>query len=340
MDFRGRKIDFRDADGRYAELKRQLDAGTITTKEFDVQLRQLMVQDDEGRWWAKSRQTGEWNYHDGSAWVRGTPPGYQPPRTPPAESVSDRQSQPVQDERLPSSQTTLPGSAPTQDQKREKQRRGVLRWVIVPVGLLVVIGMVVWMLAPGILGRVGLLSEEASGPTQGYARFKHDSGALSVEIPSEWKERIVVDEEGEKGRSSWSSFLGDSDSAGVSMTAVNDLDAWRKGASGHQGIYMVASKKLAQGYTDDELVAKGPNDYSSSCEMGTPQDFERPSYSGKILEWNNCGGNSDHAAVTLAAEPKGRECVVAGQIGGLPRVDEKTIQHILDTLMIDCSKIA
>ncbi|MDQ3965676.1 MAG: hypothetical protein M3246_04365, partial [Actinomycetota bacterium] len=105
MDFK-REVNFQEADRRYAELKRQLDAGTISTEEFDTQLRQLMVQDEEGRWWAKSRKTGEWNYHDGSAWVRGTPPSYQPPRTPPAESTPDRQFQPEQGERLPSSQTT------------------------------------------------------------------------------------------------------------------------------------------------------------------------------------------------------------------------------------------
>jgi hypothetical protein len=35
----------------------------------------MMVQDAEGRWWAKHRETGEWHYYDGNAWVRGTPPG-------------------------------------------------------------------------------------------------------------------------------------------------------------------------------------------------------------------------------------------------------------------------
>jgi hypothetical protein len=77
MDFREDKIGFQEADRRYAELKRQRDSGTISDEEFDAQRQQLMVQDDEGRWWAKSRKTGEWNYHDGNAWVRGTPPGYQ-----------------------------------------------------------------------------------------------------------------------------------------------------------------------------------------------------------------------------------------------------------------------
>jgi len=37
-----------------------------------------MVQDDEGRWWSKHPENGEWHYHNGSGWVRGTPPGYQP----------------------------------------------------------------------------------------------------------------------------------------------------------------------------------------------------------------------------------------------------------------------
>ncbi len=125
MDFRKREANFQEADRRYAELKRQFDAGSITTEEFDAQRRRLMVHDDEGRWWSKSR-TGEWNYHDGSAWVRGTPPGYQPPRTPPsAESTPDHQSQPEQGERLLSPRTALFG---------EKGRR-VPRWVTMALGL-------------------------------------------------------------------------------------------------------------------------------------------------------------------------------------------------------------
>ena len=45
--------------------------------EFNAQRQQLMVQDDEGHWWAKSPDNDEWHYFDGSTWVRGTPPGYQ-----------------------------------------------------------------------------------------------------------------------------------------------------------------------------------------------------------------------------------------------------------------------
>jgi hypothetical protein len=183
--------------------------------------------------------------------------------------------------------------------------------------------------------------EEASQPAPGYSLFKHDSGALSVEVPTEWDERLVVDSEGEKGRPSWSSFLKEGESIGPSLTAVNDLSSWRNGTKGHQGVYMVASKSLAQKYTDDDLVDSGPNDYSSSCERGTLQDFDRFPYTGKILEWKNCGGDSDHTATTLAASPKDRDCVVVAQVGGYikTQTDKDNVQHVLDTIKTDCSKI-
>src|ERR687893_3083226 len=81
-------MDFHEVDRRYAELKHQHDSGTLSTEEFDAQLEQLMVQDDQGRWWTKSRETGEWHYHDGDTRVQGAPPAYQSsPQTPSAEST-------------------------------------------------------------------------------------------------------------------------------------------------------------------------------------------------------------------------------------------------------------
>ncbi len=78
MDFsRKRKMDFEEADRRYAELRRCYDAGAVGPEEFDAQLRQMMVRDAEGCWGAKSRRTGEWSYHDGQSWIRGIPPSEQ-----------------------------------------------------------------------------------------------------------------------------------------------------------------------------------------------------------------------------------------------------------------------
>jgi len=69
---------FEEVEHGYAELKRRHDAGELTEEEFDEQLKRSMVQDESGHWWAKSRKSGEWHYHDGSSWVRRSPPGYSP----------------------------------------------------------------------------------------------------------------------------------------------------------------------------------------------------------------------------------------------------------------------
>lgn len=69
----GYEMDFQEVDHHYAQLKRQYDAAALSPEEFDARLQQLMVQDQQGRWWIKARETGQWMYHTGSTWVQGTP---------------------------------------------------------------------------------------------------------------------------------------------------------------------------------------------------------------------------------------------------------------------------
>jgi hypothetical protein len=59
MEAEGRNMTFQEADRRYAELEQQHDAGNISDAVFEEQLQQLMIRDREGRWWAKSRKTGQ-----------------------------------------------------------------------------------------------------------------------------------------------------------------------------------------------------------------------------------------------------------------------------------------
>jgi hypothetical protein len=92
-------VDFREVDRVYAELKQRQESGDLTQEEFDEQLKQLMVQDKEARWWVKSRTTGEWHYYDGTTWIKDTPPGYEPIQAGPSTSPA----------RAPTSpRTTLP----------------------------------------------------------------------------------------------------------------------------------------------------------------------------------------------------------------------------------------
>jgi hypothetical protein len=94
-EFEDQGVDFREVDRVYLELKQRQESGGLTQEEFDEQLKQLMVQDEEGRWWVKSRKTGEWHYYAGTTWIKDTPPGYEPIQggpstTPPQAPTSPR----------------------------------------------------------------------------------------------------------------------------------------------------------------------------------------------------------------------------------------------------------
>jgi hypothetical protein len=339
MDFSEQQpTTFEEAERRYAELKRRHDAGEIDEEHFDTERRRLMVQDDEGRWWAKSRKSGEWNYHDGSGWVAGSPPGYQPPRASPIESMPAHQSQPRHYEQSLSTQTA---------RFRGEWRRGLPRSVIIAVGVagtaLVMVGIIVWVLVPYLRGEAapseqgGAMGSKQSVPAPGYQLVRDDSGNLGVEIPSEWKVLTGKDSESGPGsgpESSWSAFEGKN--VGSSITASADLYAWHNTPSPvTPGIYIAASRGLAQRYADDELVVSGPNNLSKGCQAGPRQDFDRSSYPGKTQTWSCEGGTY----LTLAAAPESRECVVLAQIGMYSEADRKSAEHMLNTFEVDCSKI-
>jgi hypothetical protein len=169
------------------------------------------------------------------------------------------------------------------------------------------------------------LSESLNTPA--FKTVTDGTGALSVEVPSGWE---VITGEDSEARSSWSSF-GD-ENVRSSITASTDLDAWHN-TFGVPGVYIVASRELAQRYTDDELVVSGPNDFFASCEQGSRRHFDRHPYSGRMQAWKNCAGNGEEDLITLAAAPEGRTCAVVMQIGMYGEAG----QHILDTFEADCN---
>ena len=53
----------------------------------------------------------------------------------------------------------------------------------------------------------------------------------------------------------------------------------------------------------------------------------------------NCSGSA-RTFITLAAAPKGRECVVMLHMAANTEADKKSAQHILDTFEADCGGIS
>ena len=166
MDFREQEVDFQEADRRYAELARQRDAGSISDEEFDAQRQRLMIRDDEGRWWAKLGESGEWHYRDGGTWVRGIPPGYQ-------EATHERRPADSSPAQTPSS----PSSSGVENGERRRQRRPPWELVVGLGGIaLVGIVLVVWVLVPFLQGEQdpgkqggAMLSKEEESASDGAA---------------------------------------------------------------------------------------------------------------------------------------------------------------------------
>jgi Tol biopolymer transport system component len=67
-------MDFRQAEQEYHRLKAQYDAGQLSEERMRAALSDLMVQDEQGRWWVLGYETGAWYVHDGEKWVTGEPP--------------------------------------------------------------------------------------------------------------------------------------------------------------------------------------------------------------------------------------------------------------------------
>lgn len=181
-------------------------------------------------------------------------------------------------------------------------------------------------------------AEEVSEPAPGYNIIETPDGSLSVEVPPSWGIDTGADSEG--AGSNWSSFVGENISS--SLTTARSLGDWYGGGDQGSGAYVVASRTLAQEYTDEELIFSGIfSEMADNCAAGPYEDFDRSPYSGKLQTWYDCGG-SENAFYVMAAAPEGRECVVVAQAkipGGAGEADREAVQHIFDAFKVDCGSV-
>ncbi len=68
--------DFTTAEAKYRELRARMERGeSISRSEFEEQVSQLAVREQNGAWWKIHPYTACWMYYDGADWVMGLPPG-------------------------------------------------------------------------------------------------------------------------------------------------------------------------------------------------------------------------------------------------------------------------
>jgi hypothetical protein len=74
---------FRQAEDQFFLLRGQLEARRITREQFEAALKELMIQDAQGRYWMIGADSGTWYVHDGRNWVEAQPSVARPEVTPP-----------------------------------------------------------------------------------------------------------------------------------------------------------------------------------------------------------------------------------------------------------------
>src|ERR1700694_4082842 len=98
---------FRHAEDEYFKLRGQFDTGRLTQDQFDEKLRELMQQDEQGRYWMLGADSAKWYFYDGTKWVQGAPyQGAEIPIAPAQETGSYTPANPPASP--PASPTTSP----------------------------------------------------------------------------------------------------------------------------------------------------------------------------------------------------------------------------------------
>jgi hypothetical protein len=68
---------FKSVEKEFQHLKDEFDRKRLSEPDFKKRLKELRLQDEDGRFWTIGAQTGKWYYFDGNDWIEGKPPSLQ-----------------------------------------------------------------------------------------------------------------------------------------------------------------------------------------------------------------------------------------------------------------------
>ncbi len=65
---------FARAEGEFTHLRAQFKNGSLDREHFISAVKQLTIQDQDGRFWCLGVRSGQWYRHDGQTWLEEDPP--------------------------------------------------------------------------------------------------------------------------------------------------------------------------------------------------------------------------------------------------------------------------
>lgn len=159
-----------------------------------------------------------------------------------------------------------------------------------------------------------------------YAQFTivtDDSGAIAVEVPTEWSDV-----------GGWVWEWDDGTEVGVSIKAAASLENWDNTWT-EPGIFFGVTRNLdffggAEGLLEYELSI-----FQDGCTFDSRNAYTDPAFEGEYLLFYDCGGDSN-VFIVLAAQPieDPNSALVLIQAVLIADRDFDALQHILDTFTI------
>jgi hypothetical protein len=71
---------FKNVEREFKQLKDEFDRKRLSEPDFKKKLKELRLQDKDGRFWTIGAQTGKWYCFDGNDWIEANPPSFQDKR--------------------------------------------------------------------------------------------------------------------------------------------------------------------------------------------------------------------------------------------------------------------
>jgi serine protease Do len=169
---------------------------------------------------------------------------------------------------------------------------------------------------------IPVIAGQLTGGDRGYPSYRtltDEYEAIKLRVPAVWKDV-------ETGR--WSYEGRD---VGAFIAASRDLDALYGGRA-EAGVFVGASRVLAQQYKPEDVLARELTSYAGKCRHGGRYTYVDPFYTGAYDSYSACSGGLN--MLVVAVVPAQQQYLILLRIAVVSRADVEAMARILDSFQV------
>lgn len=164
-------------------------------------------------------------------------------------------------------------------------------------------------------------TDEAAAETYAeYTTITDETGAIEVEVPTEWSD---ID---------GAPFVGEDGLRRIDVRAASDLASFAESWN-TPGMVFTASSEVAEVSSETALLDELLEPLSGECTYEGRQPYEDPIYTGSYDVYSDCGGVGA-SYVVIGAVPEARDFVIRVQVQANSDRDFDALDRIIDTFVV------